>query len=196
MIASAPKEKDAWFAARLFYLGYALHHWNRNQEAVDVLSKFIEYQVETNAYSVTADTRGTIEPRALIALDRIPEAVTDLTAAIEIAPAAELHELRATAYESLGNAESAWRPTACGRTGSSRLINRANIHSGQASLSSANGRQYFVIGTDAGRGWRVVGFAVAVHEQHIQRAVMPRGLLCRSQTSRALGPITSARILL
>ena len=105
----APKEKDAWFAARLFYLGYALHHLNRNQEAVDVLSKFIEYQGEANAYSIYRRDTRYYRAKALIALNRIPEAVTDLTAAIEIAPAAELYELRAAAHEKLGNADAAQR---------------------------------------------------------------------------------------
>jgi hypothetical protein len=105
----APKEKNAWFAARLYYLGCALHHLNRNQEAVDVLSKFIELQDEANAYSIYRRYTRYYRAKALIALDRIPEAVSDLTAAIEIAPAAELHELRAAAHEKLGDADAAQR---------------------------------------------------------------------------------------
>jgi tetratricopeptide (TPR) repeat protein len=104
-----PKEGNSWFAARLYYLGCALHHLNRNQEAVDVFSKFIEYQSEANAYSIYRRDTRYYRAKALIALDRTPEAVSDLTAAIEIAPAAELHELRATAHEKLGNADAAQR---------------------------------------------------------------------------------------
>ena len=55
---TAANETNASFGGRLFYLGYALHHSNRNQEAVDVLSKFIEYQDVTNAYDIyRRDTR-------------------------------------------------------------------------------------------------------------------------------------------
>jgi len=102
----APEQKD-WFAARLYYLGCALQHLNRNQEAVDVLSKFIEAQGEANAYSIYRRDTRYYRAKALVALGRFPEAVSDLTAAIEIAPAAELHELRAAAYEKLGNGDSA-----------------------------------------------------------------------------------------
>jgi tetratricopeptide (TPR) repeat protein len=104
---TAERVANNWFASRLFYVGYALHHTNRNKEAFDVLSRFIELQGESNVYNIYRRNTRYYRARALVALARPAEAVSDLTTAIEIASAAELHELRARAHEMLGNADAA-----------------------------------------------------------------------------------------
>jgi tetratricopeptide (TPR) repeat protein len=108
-------DKDAkWWGARLFYLGYALHHTDRNREAADVLSKFIALQDKDQVYRIV-HRREARYYRALayMALDLPREAEADLSVAIGIKPAAELHLLRAEAYVKLGRPELATRDRQC-----------------------------------------------------------------------------------
>jgi tetratricopeptide (TPR) repeat protein len=107
-LLAKPDGKGKWYGGRLYYLGYALHHTDRNREAVDALSKFIALQEKDEGYNIV-HRREARYYRALayMALDLPHEAEADLSVAIKIKPAAELHFLRADAYVKLGKPELA-----------------------------------------------------------------------------------------